>query len=76
MFVESTVQNVALIVHQVPNEDERLEIINCLLADANIGRDVSLQNIATQTAALLAGDLRDLVARAKTVSVERAMNAR
>ena len=76
MFVGSTVQNVAFIVHQVPNEDERLEIINCLLADANIGRDVSLQNIATQTAALLAGDLRDLVARAKTASVERAMNAR
>ncbi|KAF9475323.1 AAA-domain-containing protein [Pholiota conissans] len=64
------------IVFEAPNEGERLEIINCLLADANIGRDVSLQNIATQTAALLAGDLRDLVARAKTASVERTMNTR
>lgn len=57
---------------QAPNEAERLEIINCLIADQKIASDVSLQNIATQTAALLAGDLRDLVGRAKAASFERA----
>lgn len=58
---------------QAPAETERLEIINCLVADQKIASDVSLQNIATQTAALLAGDLRDLVGRARAASFERAL---
>ncbi|KAF8964138.1 P-loop containing nucleoside triphosphate hydrolase protein [Flammula alnicola] len=60
------------VAFEAPNEGERLEIIDCLLADQKIAPDVSLQSLATQTAALVAGDLRDLVARAKTASVERA----
>ncbi len=58
---------------QAPNEGERLEIINCLLLDQKIASDVSLQSVATQTAALLAGDLCDLITRAKSAAVERAM---
>lgn len=39
--------------------------------DAILGPDVSLGNIATQTAALVASDLADLVARAKYAAIER-----
>jgi peroxin-6 len=51
-----------------------LEILECLLEDYTIASDVSVQNLATQTAALLAGDLQDLVVRAKAASIERAAN--
>ncbi|KAF8803602.1 AAA-domain-containing protein [Phlegmacium glaucopus] len=62
------------ILFQAPNEGERLEIFKCLLSNILLASDVSLQRLATQTAALLAGDLCDLVARAKAVSIDRAMN--
>jgi peroxin-6 len=52
-----------------------LEILECLLGEHTIAADVSVQNLATQTAALLAGDLQDLVARARAASIERAANA-
>jgi len=51
-----------------------LEILECLLGEHTIASDVSVQNLATQTAALLAGDLQDLVVRAKRASIERAAN--
>ncbi|KAH9483816.1 Peroxisomal biogenesis factor 6 [Psilocybe cubensis] len=57
---------------EAPDEVERLEILQCLVSGEIIGSDVSLQHVATQTAALLAGDLRDLVARAKAASIDRA----
>ncbi|KAJ3503046.1 hypothetical protein NLJ89_g8610 [Agrocybe chaxingu] len=63
------------ILFEAPNEGERLEILRCLLSEHDVALDVSIQNIATQTAALLAGDLRDLVTRAKTASIERASKA-
>jgi len=59
-------------MRQAPNEGERLEILKCLLEEKQVAPDVSLQDLATQTAALLAGDLRDLVVRAKGAAVERA----
>ncbi|KAF8876037.1 AAA-domain-containing protein [Gymnopilus junonius] len=58
---------------EAPQEGERLEILQCLLANEMVASDVSLQNLATQTAALLAGDLRDLVIRAKSASIARAI---
>ena len=61
--------------YQAPNEGERLEILECLLGDHTIASDVSVENLATQTAALLAGDLQALVVRAKAASIERAANA-
>lgn len=51
-----------------------MEILECLLGDHTIASDVSVQNLATQTAALLAGDLQALVVRAKAASIERAAN--
>ena len=56
---------------QAPNEGERLEILKCLLAEYDLGSDVSLQHIATQTAALVAADLRDLVFRAQAACMAR-----
>lgn len=50
--------------------------MQCLTGDDIIAPDVSLQNLATQTAALLASDLQDLVARARAASVERATGKR
>ncbi|CAA7270162.1 unnamed protein product [Cyclocybe aegerita] len=63
------------ILFEAPNEGERLEILRCLLSEHDVASDVSVQNVAAQTAALLAGDLRDLIARAKTASIERACKA-
>lgn len=62
------------VAFEAPNEGERLEILECLLGDHTIASDVSVPNLATQTAALLAGDLHDLVARARAASIERAAN--
>lgn len=56
---------------QVPDERERLQILKCLLTEYNLSSDVSLQHIATQTAALVAADLRDLVFRAQAACMTR-----
>ena len=45
--------------------------MNSLTTDAVLAPDVSLSSLATQTAALVASDLVDLVARAKFTSMER-----
>ena len=58
---------------QAPNESERLELLHFLLEATALAPDVSLSNLATQTAAMVASDLVDLVARAKVKSLERAM---
>lgn len=58
---------------QAPNESERYEILNCLLTNITLAPDVSLFRLATQTAALVASDLVDLVSRAKLASTERAI---
>ncbi len=56
---------------QAPNESERFEILKCLLADHDIAPDLSLQHIASHTAALVARDLRDLVSRAEAACFAR-----
>jgi len=60
---------------KAPNERERLEILRCLLQNSFLAPDVSLINLATQTAALVPADLTDLVIRAKLRSIERIMRA-
>lgn len=62
---------------EAPNEAERLEILKTAVAGhgAILAPDVSLKDVATQTAALVAADLADLVARAKMASVDRVRKA-
>ncbi|KAK0545463.1 peroxisomal assembly protein [Tilletia horrida] len=54
-----------------PNEAERLEILTTAVKGTSIYPDVSLKNLATQTAALVAADLVDLVGRAKLATMAR-----
>lgn len=58
---------------QAPSEGARQEILNCLLSNATLAPDVSLSALALQTAALVASDLVDFVARTKSASIERAI---
>lgn len=48
----------------------------CSLLNVVLAPDVSVPDIATHTAALVASDLVDLVARAKFASVERAIRVK
>lgn len=59
---------------QAPNELERYEILDALLAESSLAYDVSLSTLATHTAALVASDLVDLVERAHLLSIERVMS--
>lgn len=54
-----------------PDEKTRLQIIESLLYNSPLAPDVSLSNLATQTAALVAKDLVDLVGRAGVLSLQR-----
>ncbi|KAK4704294.1 peroxin-6, partial [Phenoliferia sp. Uapishka_3] len=58
-----------------PGEPERLSILRSLTSHATVAPDVSLQPLAVQTAALVAGDLVDLVRRACSSATERALSA-
>lgn len=58
---------------EAPGEAERHEILDCLLDDLIVAPDVSVKEIAIQTAALVAADLANLVSRTKTAAVERAV---
>ncbi|KAF8623959.1 hypothetical protein AX15_006117 [Amanita polypyramis BW_CC] len=58
-----------------PNEQERQEILDRLLTNTIISPDVSVEDIATQTAALLPSDLVDLLVHAKLSSLERGIPA-
>jgi len=51
-------------------------MLKSLLRDSAIGIDVSLENIATQTAALVAGDLANLVSLAHIAASERILELR
>jgi peroxin-6 len=57
---------------QAPNEAERLESLEALLAGTVLAPDVSLSRLATETAALVAGDIASLVQRADATAIERA----
>ena len=59
-------------INQVPAETQRLKTLQALLHEDVLGSDVSLKDVAMQTAALLAGDLRDLTNRARLSAIERA----
>ncbi|KZT66717.1 AAA-domain-containing protein [Daedalea quercina L-15889] len=57
---------------EAPGEADRHEILNSLLNGHIIAPDVSVKDIAVQTAALVAADLVNLVSRAQAAAVERA----
>jgi peroxin-6 len=61
---------------QAPDEEERLEILRACFNNLSIAPDVSMHELATQTAALVASDLVALVERAKAGSIARALKAR
>ncbi|KAF8078217.1 AAA-domain-containing protein [Lyophyllum atratum] len=63
------------VAFEAPGEEERYEILRCSLVDYILSADVSLRSLATQTAALVASDLVDLVARARFASIERVISA-
>ncbi|KAG2213502.1 hypothetical protein INT47_009176 [Mucor saturninus] len=54
-----------------PDEGTRLQILENLLGHSPLAPDISLSNLATQTAALVAKDLVDLVGRAGVLSLQR-----
>lgn len=60
---------------EAPAETDRLAILqNLLYADA-LAPDVSVKSIAVQTAALVAGDLVDLVTRVRMTAMDRLLKA-
>jgi len=61
---------------QAPDEEERLQILHELLRDSPLALDVKIESIATQTAALVAADLVDLVVRVRTAVTNRIADAR
>ena len=54
-----------------PDEKARLHILTNVLHNSPLAPDISLGNLATQTAALVAKDLVDLVGRAGVLSLQR-----
>ena len=50
-------------------------MLNILLQHAPLSVDVSIKSIATQTAALVAGDLVDLVTRVHLAAMDRVLKA-
>ncbi|KAG8879295.1 peroxisomal assembly protein [Tulasnella sp. 331] len=70
------------IAFEAPNEQERLAILQNVLYSMDergpklpIAPDIALSSIATQTAALVASDLVDLVSRTKMAAMGRALSA-
>lgn len=56
---------------EAPNESERYAMLQICLQDATLSADVDVHNLATQTAALVASDLIDLVSKAQMACVDR-----
>ncbi|KAI0373357.1 AAA-domain-containing protein [Pilatotrama ljubarskyi] len=63
------------VVFEAPGEAERYEILLSALSGSALAPDVSVKDMALQTAALVAADLVDLVARAKSAAVQRSIVA-
>ncbi|KAJ8086247.1 peroxisomal assembly protein [Marasmius tenuissimus] len=63
------------IVFEAPEEHERAEMLRGLLSHAILSPDVSMSDLAQQTAAFVAGDLADLVHRAEAAAIVRASSA-
>lgn len=60
---------------EAPNEAERWEILQAAAKDSHLSPDANLKDVATQTAALVAADLVDLLSRARLASIERIRKA-
>lgn len=61
---------------EVPDERARHGILSTILRNASLASDVSISELATQTAALVAADLVDLVARSKMLALARVLKGR
>jgi len=61
-------------LRQAPGEAERAAILRTLLASKQLAPDVSITDLARQTAAFVAGDLASLVIRTSHTAVTRVMN--
>lgn len=59
------------VVFEAPGEAERHDILMSTLAGSTLAPDVSVKDLAVQTAALVAADLVDLAARAKSAAILR-----
>ncbi|RPD65775.1 AAA-domain-containing protein [Lentinus tigrinus ALCF2SS1-7] len=59
------------VIFEAPGESERYDILCSALATCKLAPDVSVKNLAVQTAALVAADLVDLVSRAQSAAVLR-----
>ncbi|KAI8998975.1 AAA-domain-containing protein [Trametes punicea] len=62
------------VVFEAPGEAERHEILLAVLAKNTLAPDVSVKDLAVQTAALVAADLVDLVSRANAAAIERCIH--
>ncbi|KAI0831786.1 AAA-domain-containing protein [Trametes gibbosa] len=61
--------------HESPGEVERHDVLLSILSNSTLAPDVSVKDLAVQTAALVAADLVDLVSRAKAAAVQRSLSA-
>ncbi|CAL1703853.1 unnamed protein product [Somion occarium] len=59
------------VVYESPADSERKTVLETLLAETTLQPDISLKELATETAAFLAGDLSDLVLNATRASSRR-----
>ncbi|KAI0637344.1 AAA-domain-containing protein [Trametes polyzona] len=62
------------VLFEAPGEAERYDILLSALAETTLAPDVSVKDLAVQTAALVAADLVDLVSRAKAAAVQRSID--
>jgi len=60
---------------QAPNEEERFAIVKEAFHPCSLAPDVNFRSIATQTAALQAGDIHSLALRARDMSLKRAQES-
>ncbi|ORY46187.1 AAA-domain-containing protein, partial [Neocallimastix californiae] len=58
-----------------PSESERLEIIKFISNNIPLAPDISIKNLATQTAAFVAKDISDLFARSGSYALERILSS-
>ena len=63
------------VVFEAPGETERHAILLSALANCTLAPDVSVKDLAVQTAALVAADLVDLVNRAKVAAIQRSLDS-
>ncbi|KAJ8469011.1 hypothetical protein ONZ51_g9275 [Trametes cubensis] len=63
------------VVFEAPGETERHAILLSALANCTLAPDVSVKDLAVQTAALVAADLVDLVNRAKAAAIQRSLDS-